>query len=54
MKNEEYVIKRNGEKECISFDKILTRVKKLLITPLLCKKSLIDFMMKSLLPKSMN
>ncbi len=29
MKNEEYVIKRNGEKECISFDKILTRVKKL-------------------------
>lgn len=29
MKNEEYVIKRNGQKECISFDKILTRVKKL-------------------------
>jgi len=29
MKNEEYVIKRNGQKESISFDKILTRVKKL-------------------------
>ena len=25
----EYVIKRNGEKEIVSFDKILTRVKRL-------------------------
>ena len=29
MNNENYVIKRNGEKEIISFDKILNRVKKL-------------------------
>ena len=29
MENEDYVIKRNGSKECISFDKILNRVKKL-------------------------
>ncbi len=29
MNNEDYVIKRNGTKENISFDKILTRVKKL-------------------------
>ena len=29
MSTEDYVIKRNGEKQIISFDKILTRVKKL-------------------------
>jgi hypothetical protein len=29
MSNEDYVIKRNGQREIISFDKILNRVKKL-------------------------
>ena len=28
-KNEDYVIKRSGKREVISFDKILTRIKKL-------------------------
>ena len=27
--NEDFVIKRNGKKEVISFDKILTRIKKI-------------------------
>ena len=29
MDHEDYVVKRNGEKQVISFDKILTRIKKL-------------------------
>ena len=29
MENEDYVIKRNGDKEIVSFDKILRRIKNL-------------------------
>ena len=58
MNREDYVLKRNGEKEIISFDKILRRVKKLsqdknlgntelnVKYTMLAQKSLTDFIMK--------